>query len=194
MKIILSVSVFALLLFSCKNARQPVTAATEKVTATKPQSFFPVTSYIKGEIYNFKKSGINPLKYTTINNHTDSTWLKIEDLDAFVQEFLQPEIDSANLITLFTEKSFLDQSINAITLTYDPLVTLPDTMQLKHWDVYINPETNKVKRIYIVKEINKNKILQLTWVNNQWCKILSIVTDEKGISKIEKEEKLTWDF
>lgn len=194
MKIILSLSVIALLLLSCKNARQPVTTVAAKDTATKPQSFFPVTSYIKGEIYNLKKSGINPLKYTTINNHTDSAWLKIEDLDAIVQEFLQPEIDSANLITLFTEKSFLDQSINAITLTYDPLVTLPDTMQLKHWDVYINPETNKVKRIYMVKEINKNKTLQLTWVNNQWCKILSIITDENGISKIEKEEKLTWDF
>ena len=194
MKIILPLAFFAIVLFSCNNAQQAVTVATEKEAASKPQSFFPVTSYLKGEIYNLKKSGVNPLKFTTVNNHTDSAWLKIEDLDAAVQEFLQPEIDSANLITLFNEKSFLDQSINAITLTYDPSVPLPDTMQLKHWDVYINPETNKVKRIYMVKEIGKNKTLQLTWVNNKWCKILSIVTDENGVSKIEKEDRLTWDF
>lgn len=194
MKIILPLSFFAIVLFSCNNAQQAVTVATEKEAVPKPQSFFPVTSYLKGEIYNLKKSGVNPLKFTTVNNHTDSAWLKIEDLDAAVQEFLQPEIDSANLITLFNEKSFLDQSINAITLTYDPSVPLPDTMQLKHWDVYINPETNKVKRIYMVKEISKNKTLQLTWVNNKWCKILSIVTDENGVSKIEKEDRLTWDF
>ena len=194
MKIILPLSFFAIVLFSCNNAQQAVTVATEKEAVPKPQSFFPVTSYLKGEIYNLKKSGVNPLKFTTVNNHTDSAWLKIEDLDAAVQEFLQPEIDSANLITLFNEKSFLDQSINAITLTYDPSVPLPDTMQLKHWDVYINPETNKVKRIYMVKEIGKNKTLQLTWVNNKWCKILSIVTDENGVSKIEKEDRLTWDF
>ena len=156
--------------------------------------FFPVTSYLKGEIYNIKKSGINPLKYTSVNTHTDSVWLKIEELDAVFQEFLQPEIDSLNLITLFTEKSFLDQSINAITLTYDPSVQLPDTMKLKHWDVYIDPVANTIKRVYMVKEISKTRSLQLTWVNNQWCKITTIVTDENGISKIEKEEKITWDF
>ncbi len=157
-------------------------------------NFFPVTGYIKGEIYNIKKSGINPMKYVTINDHTDSSWMKIEELDAAVQEFLTPEIDSINLGNLFSEKSFLDRSINAVTLTYDPINTLPDSMQLRHWDVYINPTTNKIKRIYMVKEIDKNKTLQLTWVNDQWCKITSIVTDEKGILKIEREDKIFWDF
>ena len=161
---------------------------------TEKQKFFPVTAFFKGEIFNIKKNGINPLKYTTVNNHTDSVWLKIEELDTALQEFLHPEIDSANLINLFTEKSFLDQSINAVTLTYDPVVILPDSMKLRHWDIYIDPQSNKVKRIYMVKEPDKFKTLQLTWLNNKWCKIVSIVTDEKGISKIEKEEKFILDF
>lgn len=178
---------------SCTNSTQQADDPfiTPKDTV---RNFFPVTSYIKGEIYNIRKSGINPIKYITINDHTDSAWLKMEELDAAVQEFLTPEIDSMNLISLFSEKSFLDQSINAVTLTYDPIAALPDTMLLRHWDVYINPTTHKIKRIYMVKEISKNKTLQLTWVNDQWCKITSIVTDEKGISKIEREEKLFWDF
>ena len=46
----------------------------------------------------------------------------------------------------------------------------------------------------MVKEISKTKTLQLTWVNNQWCKIVHIITDEKGNSTVEKEEKLFWDF
>ena len=111
-----------------------------------------------------------------------------------VQEFLQPEIDSANLISLFTEKSFMDQSLNAVTFTYDPVGILPDSMKLKHWDVYIDPKTSKVKRIYMVKQIDKTKTLQLTWINGQWCKITTISTDEKGIMSVEKEEKLIWDF
>ncbi len=182
-----------LLLFSCTHSEKKNDMVQEK-TLPQKQHFFPVSSYLKGELYTIKNKGINPLKYTTINNHTDSVWLKIEDLDAAVQEFLQPEIDSVNLITLFTEKSFLDQTLNAITLTYDPAVPLPDTFKLKHWDVYIDPDLNTVKRIYMVKEMSKTSLLQLTWVNNRWCKITYIVTDEKGVSTIEKEEKLVWDF
>ena len=182
-----------LLLFSCTHSEKKNDMVQEK-TLPQKQHFFPVSSYLKGELYTIKNKGINPLKYTTINNHTDSVWLKIEDLDAAVQEFLQPEIDSVNLITLFTEKSFLDQTLNAITITYDPAVPLPDTFKLKHWDVYIDPDLNTVKRIYMVKEMSKTSLLQLTWVNNRWCKITYIVTDEKGVSTIEKEEKLVWDF
>jgi hypothetical protein len=193
MKLLFLLLAITLFSFSCSNSGKSGEIATIKVAPEK-QHFFPVTAYLKGEIYNIKQNGINPLKYTTINDHTDSVWLKIEELDAAFQEFLNPEIDSVNLITLFTEKSFMDQTINAITLTYESSVTLPDSLQLKHWDVYIDPESNKVKRIYMVKEISKTKTLQLTWVNNQWCKIISIVTDETGLSKIEKEEKLIWDF
>lgn len=193
MKMTLPLFTGILLLFSCTHSEKKNDMVQEK-TLPQKQHFFPVSSYLKGELYTIKNKGINPLKYTTINNHTDSVWLKIEDLDAAVQEFLQPEIDSVNLITLFTEKSFLDQTLNAITLTYDPAVPLPDTFKLKHWDVYIDPDLNTVKRIYMVKEMSKTSLLQLTWVNNRWCKITYIVTDEKGVSTIEKEEKLVWDF
>ena len=193
MKIIISLLTCSFFLFSCTDSSKSPKNASGKDT-TKKQQFFPVTAFLKAEIFYIKKSGINPLKYTTVNDRTDSVWLKIEELDAALQEFLQPEIDSANLITLFTEKSFLDQSIDAVTLTYDPLTVLPDSMKLIHWDVYIDPKSNKVKRIYLVKEIDKTKTLQLTWISNQWCKIVSIVTDEKGVSKIEKEEKFILDF
>lgn len=182
-----------LVLLSCNNSPAPVTGNTDKEALVK-QLFFPVTSFIKGEIYEIKNKGINPLKFTSINNLTDSVWLKIEELDAAVNEFLYPVIDTVNLISLFTEKSFLDQSIDAITFTYDASGLLPDTMKLKHWDVYINPATGKVKRIYMVKVISKTKMLQLTWLSKQWCKITSIITDQNGNSSIEKEEKITWGF
>jgi len=193
MKPFFSILLFTTVLFSCTNGSEKDKVVTEK-KETEKQHFFPVTAYIKGEMYTIKQNGINPLKYTTIADHTDSVWLKIEDLDAAVAEFLQPEIDSANLLSMFTEKSFLDQSINAVTLTYEPFVSLPDSMKLRHWDVYLDPTTNKVKRIYMVKEISKTKTLQLTWVNDKWCKITSIITDGNGVSGVEKEEKITWDF
>lgn len=193
MKIIISLLAFSLVLFSCSNPGKNEEAVAAKDTAEAPK-FFPVTAYLKGEIFNIKKDGINPLKYTTINNKTDSAWLKVEDMDAAFSEFLTPEIDSSHLVTLFTEKSFLDQTIGAVTLTYEPTGVLPDSMQLKRWDVYIDPNTNMVKRIYMVKDLDKTRSLQLTWVSKHWCKMTTIVTDAKGQSKIEKEEKVSWDF
>lgn len=193
MKILLSIYCLALILFSCSNAEKPEDKAHAFETQEE-QRFFPVTDYLKGEVFNMKKNGINPLMYTTINNQTDSVWLKIEELDKAVAEFMHPVIDSLNMNKLFVEKNFFDQSINAYTFSYDPVGLLPDSMSLSRWDVYIDPGTNKVKRIYMVKEISKTKTMQLTWVHNQWCKIISIITDEAGNSKIEKEEKLFWDF
>lgn len=181
-------------LYSCNNSGKTTEQLKPATDTAEKQSFFPLTAFLKGEIFNIKKNSINPLKYTTVNEHTDSVWLKLEAVDSALHEFLQPEIDSLNLIMLFTEKSFLDQSINAVTLTYEPSGVLPDTMQLKRWDIYIDPKTNMVKRVYMVKEIDQNKELQLTWVINQWCKIVSITTDEKGVSKVEKEEKFILDF
>ncbi len=193
MKIVTYIFACCVCIYSCTNAEKPAEKFSGK-DSTEKQRFFPVSDYIKGEIYNIKKSGINPLKFTTINGKTDSVWLKIEELDSAVAGFLHPKIDSANLISLFTEKSFLDQSLDAVTFTYDAAGALPDTMKLKHWDVYVDPKTNKVKRIYMVKEIDKTKTLQLTWVHGQWCKTTTIITDEKGAMKVEKEEKLIWDF
>ena len=193
MKILFPVTVWLLIALSCNNAGD---TQAEKSTAVKAekQKFFPVTSFLKGEIFNLKKAGINPLKYTIMNNRADSAWLKIEEIDDAVKEFLQPEIDTANLTALFTEKSFFDQTINAVTFTYEAKAALPDSVHLVNWDVYIDPDANRVKRVYIVKQVNKDTILQLTWLTGQWCKITTIVTGENGISKVEKEEKITWDF
>jgi hypothetical protein len=193
MKIIVLIFACSFFLYSCTDQEKSAEQPSGKDTAQN-QRFFPVTDYLKGEIYNIKKNGVNPLKYITVNGHTDSVWLKIEALDSVMAEFLQPEIDSVNLTAFFSEKSFLDRSLDAVTFTYDASVPLPDTMKLKHWDVYIDPKSNKVKRIYIVKQVDKTKTLQLTWVNGQWCKITTITTDANDIMKVEKEEKIVWDF
>ena len=193
MKIIISIFACSFFLYSCTDEGKSAEESSVKDTAQN-QRFFPVTDYLKGEIYNIKKNGVNPLKYTTINGHTDSVWLKIEQIDSVMSEFLHPEIDSVNLTALFSEKSFLDRSLDAVTFTYDAAVVLPDTMKLKHWDVYIDPKSNKVMRIYIVKQIDKTKTLQLTWVNGQWCKTTTITTDTNDVMKVEKEEKIVWDF
>lgn len=199
MKIMLPVALALVLLYCCKyrhkdKAIEPAVLSKSEVTTDEKQSFFPVSAYIKGQIFEITQKGINPLKYRTLNDHTDSAWLKTEELSKAFAGFLNPDIDSVNLTSLFSESKFMDRSINAFTFSYDPRGPLPDSMNLRHWDVYIDPATGKVRRIYMVKSIGANKTIQLTWQSNKWCKTTIIITNPDGTSAIESEEKINWDF
>jgi hypothetical protein len=156
-------------------------------------NFFPVTSYLRGELYGIKTGGITPIKKTTINNITDSVWVREGDFENTFAPFLSPVIDTANLKSSFTEKKFLDQTLNAFTFTYDPINIAEDSFAFKHWDVYVDPDNNKVRRIYLTKKVNANTELRLTWQSGKWCKIVTLNT-ENGVTKIVKEEKISWSF
>ncbi len=182
---------FGLIVFTiftgCGNDEKPV---PEKVPASKDSTvkiFFPVTDYLRGQLHDLDSSSNAPVKITTQNGKTDSVWFKRDAIRPFAQPFLSPEIDSAHLANYFTQASFLDQTINAFTFSYDPAGKLPDTIMVKRWDIYIDPETNTVKRIFIIKR-SADGDLQLTWTPD-WCKITTIKDD-----KLQKEEKMIWNF
>lgn len=196
MKILIPVTIVLILLQACNHSSEnkvaEIPAAPVKKIPEK-QSFFPVTEYIRGQMAEIVQRGITPKWYVTINNHTDSSWLRTEMYDKAFNEFLHPEIDSANLITLFAEKQFMDQTVNAFTFTYDPIGELPDSMLLQHWDVYVEPKTGKVRRVYMVKN-NGAKTIQLTWQGDKWCSIVHIINKPDGSSAVEKEEKIIWEL
>ena len=181
-----------ILLSACNNNATEKSVAQDTAVAQEKPNFIPVTSFIKGQMHEITERGITPEKFITINDHTDSALVKFDSLTDFIQEFLQPRIDSANLTPFFSESKFLDQTINAFTFTYNPKTILPDSIPLTHWDVYIDPETSKIKRVYMTKKSSTNKILQLTWQSNEWCQIITISNNPDGSSKVEKEEKVLW--
>jgi hypothetical protein len=194
-KLILFVSLITVIACSCSEQETAAPQKKEK-DSTQNQTFFPVTEFIRGQLREIDSLPVTPVKIITYNGKQDSIWMKKEDIRPFAEPFLHPEIDTANLKHLFTEKSFLDQTIDAFTFSYDPIDKLPDTLQLKRWDVYIDPKREEVKRIYIVKQIHTNgdvQTQQLTWKTNQWCKI-STITERPGKQTEIKEELMKWDF
>ena len=184
---------FIIILFlSCNTSNKEVQniPAEEKATV----SFFPVTSYIKGQIAEIKSSSINPLKVIITGKRIDSSWLKIEDIDTTFKEFTLPIIDTSNLLEFFSENKFADQTLDTYTFTYTPKVVLPDSFSIQRWDVYIRPDNNKVKRIFIVKQLPGEKELQLTWQSDNWCKITCIAKDKAGKQFVAYEQVIKWNF
>ncbi len=159
-------------------------------------TILPVTSFLKGQLLEIDSMATTPLEITVENGKTDSVWLKRKDIRPAAAPFLTPVIDSATMTSLFSEKSFLDQTINAYTFTHDPKVKLPDSIDLRHWDVYMSPQTNTITRVYMVKEKmeqNVKIITQLTWFSNKWFSIRTI-TQVPGKEPAIKEEKMIWNF
>jgi hypothetical protein len=193
MKYLFLFMVLAFFICSCSN-NKPASTQTVAVDSIEPKSYFPVTSYIKGQLFDIKQRGVSPYKMVTLNGKTDSVILPLANIDSLAQEFVKPEIDSTNLINYYKEEKFLDKSVAAFTFTYDAKSPVADTLPLRHWDVYVEPETGTVKRIYLVKKINASKTLQLTWLHNQWFKTTTIVTDATGNSSVAKEEKINWSY
>lgn len=184
---------FISLLIACNSNKQDAPPATPQAEAEKQASFFPVTAYIKGQLKEMSTTTA-PLKYNITGDHKDSVWVRPEDLNLEFSEFLTPEIDSVNLVSLFNENKFVDRSYNdAITFTYEPKGELPDTMSLRMWTIYIDPKKNSVQKIFLKKQ-KGNKDLQLTWQTGKWASIITITNKPDGTSAIEKEEKIIWDF
>lgn len=191
MKKILLFLVIPAFLFSCSNDPKDSTAVQVKEEAP---DFFPVTSYIKGQIGEIKSAGINPLQIVSAGNKTDSAWLKVEAMDSAFAEFLSPEIDSANMSEWFKETKFLDRTLNTYTFTYEPRKALPATMTIRRWDVYINPQTNRVVRIYMEKSGKDQQDIQLNWQSNGSSKAIYISTDASGKQAVNKEVLIKWNF
>ncbi|MEO6219188.1 MAG: hypothetical protein ABIO81_02085 [Ginsengibacter sp.] len=174
--------------------QKKVTLQEQKLTENKT-NFFPVTQYLLGQLKELDTLPITPLKITSIDNKADSVWVKRNEIRSFAQPFLNPVIDSISWSKYFAEKSFLDQTINSFTFSYDPIKQLPDSIELKRWDIYVDPQTGKVKRVYIVKQLNTTpqQTMQLTWKPGYYCRITTI-NEEPGGSPQIKEEQLIWNF
>ena len=180
--------------YSCQEPAQN-DVSKEKPTET-PISFFPVTEFLKGQVEEIQSLPVTPLKIEIDGQRHDSSWIDKKDIGKFAAPFLHPEIDSANMANLFTGKSFLDQTIDAVTFSYDAKGKLPDSMKLIHWDVYIDPHQNSVQRIYMVKNdivSSQPATVQLTWVAGKWFSIRTIV-QATGKEPVIKEQMLKWDF
>jgi len=159
--------------------------------------FFPVSSFLKGQMNLLDSMQVTFLQINTYGNKSDSVWLSREKVRPLLQPFIADEISNENLVSFFKESKFNDQSTDAITFTYVPKTVLPDSISLRRWDVYVNPETGSVKRIYILKQLNTDNQVytqQLTWQTDKWVKIINILEKPDGSSEIQKEMQILLDL
>ena len=180
--------IFVCLISSClQNNSEKSTAPETEINA----SFFPVGNYLLGDVASIKQSGISP-KYVHIKNgNSDSTFLQLQQIDSCLSDFLKPMIDSVSLNSMVKETKFYDESIESFTLSYDVQKEYFEKTSWRKWDVYINPETQKVDRLFLVKNNSDSTIAQLTWIPKSFAKIV-IINNQN--SSVVEEKTFIWNY
>ncbi len=183
MKMLLIILLFCTLQ-SCKD---PAKQAEEK-TLQEQENFFQVTNFILGQLVDIQSAHLNPIVYTAIKGKRDSNWVSQDSIKNVVVPFLKPVIDSTNLKDFFQLTSFYDSTMKRFIFSHAPSSKLPDDFALRKWDIYIDPEAEKIERVYLEK-ITGNLKQILTWNTDKSCKIVEIQND-----KIVKTTEMLWEF
>lgn len=184
-------------LFSCTQKNNNNATVNNSDTTTDKTDFFPVTLFLKGEMFLLDSLPVTILELTTVDNKQDSAWLPVATVKPKLEPFIAVTIDKKNMLPYFKESQFNDQSTEAITFTYDPKTGLPDSFPIRHWDVYVDPDKGTVRRIYMVKQVTENNhkaTQQLTWQTGKWAKITTISNDTALAKPVIKEIKWIWDL
>src|SRR5690349_8352036 len=134
--------VTVLLLSGCKN---------KKNEDEKEAGFFPVVSFIKGQVKNIDTSLYRIVKVETIDTIKQTTYIKREDFRKYAKDFLElPDIASSKWKDDYQETKMFDDALNQVILSY---TTSNDDAPVRREDVMLNPTNesgnSEVKNIII---------------------------------------------
>lgn len=176
----LAITFFLLALTSCTNKE-----AKEKA------NFMDVAGYLKGQLAYLDTVPLALLKTTLRDTiYTDSVFIQKNQLLSLVTPYLSSQLEKGSFENSFEETSFADATINTITLTYN---ALDKNLPIQRIDVYVNPETEQIKRIYLVRQEQKKDTSvsqQLIWRHNAGCTL--ITTSQTKQQELIRNEKISW--
>jgi hypothetical protein len=171
----------ALLLFSCKSGKEEETGGSD---------YFPVLSFIQSQVTHVDTSLYRIIKITTVNNHSDTAYIRREDFRREAADFLSiPDITKKDLRRDYKEVELYDESMGSVILSYMPK---EEDAEIRRQEVVIEPnqtDGDKVKSIFIDRLMDKDKTTvrkNMLWQVDQRFRIVTITQNEDGTEKVEK--------
>jgi hypothetical protein len=182
-----------LLSVSCKQKQENTTFNKPGADSLSKEPLYPYPQYILEQIQYVDSAPLAIEMHTFENGaRIDSVLITREKFHELAAEFHSPDLNSAELRPLYTEKSFQDLSINSITFS---IAANDANLVIQQADILLDPESQKVKNIIIKKAIatpDSSENRTLLWVNNMNFQIISSVT-KNGRATIDRVTKVIWD-
>jgi hypothetical protein len=182
------VSVIFLFLISCGES----STSNEAEPSKKDQAFYPTAAFIKEQVSKLDSLPLAVFKYTVTEKGTDSVIVPKEELKKAANDFLSPDITVEPLRKMYTETVLNDETSGTITFTY---LTNDEDAEVRKAEVYINPNNDKVKGIYIEKIKSggdSTLIKKLFWKTDRNFQVISIV-EKNNQTQSTLQEKYEWD-
>lgn len=169
-------SALAIMAVSCKGKSGTQEEITYKNDSLK---FYPVREFLQSQIADVVHTPYFIYKLTRQNNKQDSVVVNSADFAALTALFVTWTIDSPGVKKYYREDAFNDASTGSVTLSYS---THNKNLPLQQADVLLDPETQKVKRIFLHVVQNNNDttfMYKLGWKANKSCSIASSIQPAK---------------
>lgn len=174
---------FIVLMAACKN-REKKENETE---------FFPVSSFLKGQVKNVDTSLFRIIKIETVNGRADTSFIKREDFSKVAEDFIKlPDISSDKLYDEYEETQMYDDALESFILTY---ITKEEDNEIQRADVMLgraNEEgTNDVRNIIVRTIVNKGNTSiekNMVWYVDQKFIIITKTFTKDQPEKINKLE------
>lgn len=179
----LGVLCFLAYLSSCKN-----NAANDSADGT----YFPVVSFLKGQVLDIDTSLYRIVKIETINGVAQTSYIKREDFRKVAKEFLTlPDITSKRLKKHYEETKMFDDALNSVVLTY---TTSEADLTVRREDVVLNPTNASGNSEVTTIIVNTLQNLENTTIekNMVWYvnKRFTIVTKTQTATQPEQIKKV----
>lgn len=154
--------------------------------------FYPIGSFIRSQLMYIDSMPLAVIKYTTLDNVTDTAIMEKNDFKAIAATFMTPDIGSPKLKPQYNETSFIDATLGTITLTY---IAKHNDAGIKKADILLDRESTGVKTIYIEKNLpaaDSSVTKKMLWTANRNCQITTLVRKKGQPEKIILE-RYVWD-
>jgi len=177
----------------CKHKKKPANANSDG-------AFFPVVSFIKGQVKDIDTSLYRIIKIETTDNRIDTQYIKREDFKTYAKDFTSlPDISSEKIKDDYTETKTYDDVLKSFILTY---TTDVKDNEIQKEDVMIDPEpdengNSKVKSIIIDEWPNHGDTIihkSLLWQTNKRFLVVTKIDAPGAPEKITRLEVVWNDF
>ena len=188
---ILCIALSAILIAtSCNN--KPAASAGQGDKDAAQNEYYPIGGFIQSQLKKLDSLPLAIIKYTTVNNTTDTAITDKKDFAAIAGYFASPDISSAGIKNQYEETSLIDASLGTIIFIY---TAKNDTAPLRKADVLLSQEDTKVKTLYIEKnKISADSVIaqKMLWTADRSCQVTTI-QHPKGSPEKVIVERYVWD-
>lgn len=175
--------VILLIITGCKNNKKD----------KEEKNFIDVATYMNGQLKYFDTVPFAFLKLTKKDTvFTDSQYIKKEEVQEIVKQFLVKDIEKGSFEKNFEETTFADATMHTITITYN---SINKQSGVERIDVYVNPEREEIHQLYMTRRKEDGDSVvsqQILWRHNRYFTLITSVTAKNKEEKI-KAEKIIWD-